>query len=603
MGASLGKQEWRGIQARLNELGYNAGVVDGIPGRKTREAIATFEKANGLASDGKADLGMLEELFSSSARVNPQIASKPSSAPATDVTNDKASTSTLAETAQVTVDASSHSTRSQADCDDWGFERFFKSATAADVQRCLDAGASLQAYSSAYDPPLMVAAEAGNTEATKVLLAAGAEVNARSKGGATILHQVVAFGNVETIKMLLNAGAEVNAIIHWTNRDTPLHYAVQFSDNKAEVALILIAAGADIEAENRWGQTLDLSFLGEEDLAKALAKGKAKRDASVNAKRNAKQIYLDCLDDWQSSDFFKNATRADVQHCLEAGAPLGKYSLRGSGSVTALSQAVDYQNVEAVRALIAAGADPNASDGHYSTPLHLAARNGNVDVAKVLLEAGAHVWEVGGRDLKLPLQQALEFDNHEVFMLLLDVQVKAMLGKDGFDITANAVRGAVAEGDLNAVIRLIKASYKGYGTNSLALNYISSIERQGALGAVRALIAAGADPNARNNDEETPLHGATWAGNIDVIEALLDAGADVNASQPNWGTPLHYAIQFSEIKTEVVLILIAAGADIEAENEIGQTPLMLAKQLNAPTEIIKILLEAGEAYNRLSDAQ
>ncbi len=342
-------------------------------------------------------------------------------------------------------------------------------------------------------------------------------------------------------------------------------------------------------------------------MAKALARveGKAKRDTVVKPERNAEQIRLDCLDNWKSKDFFKNATRTEVQHCLEAGAPLGVYSLR-RGSTSALHQAVEHQNVEAVQTLIAAGADPNAKVDHY-VPLQLAAEIGNVEVVEVLLEAGTRFWEL--YPLKMPLELALEFDNHDVFMLLVDVEVKAMLGVDGFDIMANAVRGAVVEGDLNAALALIKASYKGYGTNSLALNYISSHKRpyirsfqlRGTLGAVKALIAAGADPNALNNQEETPLHGAAGAGNIEVIEVLLAAGADVNASQPNWGTPLHYVIELESADkkgAEVALILIAAGADIEAKKgNTGQTPLMLAKQFKR-TEIIKILLEAGGELSR-----
>src|SRR4051794_6818440 len=53
--------------------------------------------------------------------------------------------------------------------------------------------------------------------------------------------------------------------------------------------------------------------------------------------------------------------------------------------------------------------------------------------------------------------------------------------------------------------------------------------RDGNLEAVRQLLAAGADPNAREaGDNTTPLHWAAAASHLDIVRALVDAGADVN---------------------------------------------------------------------------
>jgi len=51
----------------------------------------------------------------------------------------------------------------------------------------------------------------------------------------------------------------------------------------------------------------------------------------------------------------------------------------------------------------------------------------------------------------------------------------------------------------------------------------------GDAGRVRALLASGADPNARDTDDNaTPLHVAAARGQIEIVRALLDAGADVH---------------------------------------------------------------------------
>ncbi|MBL1422538.1 MAG: peptidoglycan-binding protein [Alphaproteobacteria bacterium] len=61
---------WKQIQARLNSLGYAAGIVDGKPGGKTKRAVKKFQQINGLKADGKMGPVTRKTLFSANAKVN-----------------------------------------------------------------------------------------------------------------------------------------------------------------------------------------------------------------------------------------------------------------------------------------------------------------------------------------------------------------------------------------------------------------------------------------------------------------------------------------------------------------------------------------------------
>lgn len=81
--------------------------------------------------------------------------------------------------------------------------------------------------------------------------------------------------------------------------------------------------------------------------------------------------------------------------------------------------------------------------------------------------------------------------------------------------------------------------------------------------AVRALVAAGADLEARSTNQEfapeaTPLHSAAAAGRMDNAEALLEAGADPNARQHGGFTPLMEAEQRGDL--DLAELLIRHGA-------------------------------------------
>ncbi len=145
----------------------------------------------------------------------------------------------------------SGSVKGASSCQNWNTISFFKHAKVADVSRCLNAGAKIDARSSGGVTPLHFAAtHKQNPKIVKMLLDAGAKIDARSVGENTPLHSAVYSQDPKIVEMLLDAGAKIDART-WDG-STPLHLAARNSKNP-KVIEVLLNAGADPKVKDESG--------------------------------------------------------------------------------------------------------------------------------------------------------------------------------------------------------------------------------------------------------------------------------------------------------------------------------------------------------------
>lgn len=85
------------------------------------------------------------------------------------------------------------------------------------------------------------------------------------------------------------------------------------------------------------------------------------------------------------------------------------------------------------------------------------------------------------------------------------------------------------------------------------------------------LLAKGANPNARNNNGDTPLHLAASANSFTLVKLLVSKGADVNAKGQYGSTALHSAAFYGN--KEMAEFLISKGANVNAKGQSDETPL------------------------------
>jgi ankyrin repeat protein len=100
-------------------------------------------------------------------------------------------------------------------------------------------------------------------------------------------------------------------------------------------------------------------------------------------------------------------------------------------------------------------------------------------------------------------------------------------------------------------------------------------------GALRLLIAAGADVNARDVANRTPIF---YQKSTEAIEACIEAGADVNAKDNRNRTPIFHLDNAKSIK-----VCIEAGADVNARDKEGTTPL----HMDMDRASVQVLLDHG----------
>lgn len=445
------------------------------------------------------------------------------------------------------------------------------------------------------DAPLADAAMQGDLARVRLLLESSSDVNQAHGDGTTALHWAAYRDDLELARLLVEAGADASA----TTRNgafTPLLMAAR--NGNAAMIKLLAEAGADARAVNENGTT-----------ALMLAAASGKRDAVLKLlELGVDPNATDTLNE-QTAVMFAAATNAAgaIRLLANAGADLN-----------ARSTVIDPVGRNSERE----GIDPNPSGttGPWLgglTALHFAAREGQIDAIRALVESGANVNVVAATDKMSSMTSAIINGSIDIAKYLLD---------RGADPNLVSTGGL---GPLFATIDQAWAARTWYPAPSSEQEQTTHLELMGAL------IDAGADVNARmgpklwfratfhgdwvDPDGATPFWRAAQSNDIPVMKILVAAGADPNIPTRGGVTPLQVAAGFGyqpqtsnfapDGRLATLRYLVEElKADVRARDNEGYTPLHGAALMNDWTLIeylistgADVTVQASMIYGRSSD--
>src|SRR6266446_6706155 len=154
---------------------------------------------------------------------------------------------------------------------------------------------------------------------------------------------------------------------------------------------------------------------------------------------------------------------------------------------------------------------------------------------------------------------------------------------------------AAAVGSQDAMTLLVEAGADVNAKN--AFDATPLMWAAGDIAKVRLLLAKGADVNARSKIGRTPLLiAALHDGAAEIVRLMMDKGADIKARDEN-GLSVLQAAAFSN-DAETARLLLAKGADPNSKDEAGFTPL-IADAMNGDrnTEVVRLVLQHGANVN------
>ena len=493
------------------------------------------------------------------------------------------------------------------------------------IPMIVGAGILLVVSSPAIDIRLVDRAMEGNLDGVRSLLSEQVDVNSAQGDGMTALHWAAYRDDLPLAKLLIEAKANPDAETR-VGAITPLILAAR--NGSGGMIETLVKAGADPGKAASTGATplMSAATSGSVDAVKALIDGGA--DLNAREKTNGQTALMFAA--WEN--------RAGViQLLIERGAhpglssfvnlldeprfdddglpvPKRKGEQSGGSSVmggmTALLFAARDGNLDAVKALVESEADVNqVSGGDGSTPINIAIANGHYTVGKYLLDHGANP--------NLPNLDGLTPLYATVNMRYAPVSWAPNPRTDQQSVGSTELLQALLEGGANPDARV-----KGKLWFSPTSHDRSWVDHKGATAfwraamssdveAMRILVAGGANPNLTTDSGVTPLMvaaGIGWSGNftqnapdswMEALKYCLELGADVNAVEKRKGfTALHGAASRGD--NEMVQYLVDRGAKVDVVNKDGNSAADMAfgpSRFFIPSpETVDLLVKLGSPF-------
>jgi ankyrin repeat protein len=467
-------------------------------------------------------------------------------------------------------------------------------------QQLITAGADTEAITSGtLLTPLGEAVRNKDTRMIGVLLAAGANPNAGCSDGTLLGVAVTDGAPEELIQQLVEGGADINAMD--ANGATALHLAVQLRRYGVVELLLQLGASISIAAEGKPTPLLLAVEIGEQFIVQQLAAGRVNLDilsssggdgGGSSSSSSSTYLTLPC------TPLFKAVVKGDagvVEALLAAGADASKGTSQGH---TPVHGALLCKHIQLAARLIAAGADVNAVNDDFGTPLAVAMFDTkNVAIMNQLLAEGADP-TLGTIQRASPLVAAVGSPSHQLLQHLLAAPalkaVKRVTAARPCDkVQPNQAPGAAAAaaaetGGMNAYVHVSSSRPAAVGTPAGSKAVCLPPEQQDTAGAGAAAVDAA--QSSMRERMGSALLAAVAAKDMSVVGLLLEAGASPNTLDPSKGAPLHLAVADSD--TALVSQLLEAGADVNLFSPSHGTPLGMAVAAQH-TVLVGLLLVAG----------
>jgi len=428
-------------------------------------------------------------------------------------------------------------------------------------------------------PPVVEAARAANRDVLRGLLQKGANPNDADGDGSTALHWASYHDDIESADLLIRAGANVNATTDLGV--TPLWTA---SQNGSETMVRrLLQAGADPNIALLSGET-PLMVAARGGYA-GVVDQLAGKGADVNARGVRGQTALMWAVAQKHPDVVKVLIahkadlhlKSDVYSEMMAVPPHsapGNSRLIPHGGETALMFAARVGDVESAKLLLDAGANPNDADAWGVSATTLAAHSNFTDVALLLLERGADV--NADKAGMTALHNAVMHRNEELVAALL------ARGANPNAPVKNWTPSRRTSNDRNYARELVGATPYWLAARSVAPRIM------------KLLLDHGADPLFVQHGEYYPESRDVAFQLRRHVTTPLMAALGMGGGDPWVAIP---ASEKEALTLEAVKLALVPGVDVNAANTDGKTALDQAKQLRYES-IVKFLLEHGAKGGR-----
>jgi ankyrin repeat protein len=424
------------------------------------------------------------------------------------------------------------------------------------------------------------AVRADEVEMGSLLIRSGADANAENRLGVTPLYLAAVNGNASMIQKLLAAGAKADQVDRGTG-ESILMVAIRAASTESVRALLSSNANPAnpniAEPQLRLTPLMLAAESGYVDIVRALLERGA--DIKAHTRTGATPApKLPCVD--------RAGCGSHGVGIIRGGLPEQGIRAPIPGAMTALMYAAREGHVDVAKLLIEAGSNVNEVDKNDIGPLLMAIGNNHIDMARFLIDRGANINAVDWYG-RTPLFAAVEMRNVDLHYVTFQHMVTEDDRKVIFDFIAFLLDRGVDPNirvkevpPLRRWMYLLGGSLAWVDFTGQTPFLLASLS--GDVETMRLLLKHGADPKIMTFSGTNALMaaaGVNWVYNqtytegdkalLEAVKMCLELGMDVNATNSMGLTAVMGSANRGS--DSIIEFLVSKGARLDMKDNVGRT--------------------------------